>query len=432
MRRFCPRAVEPGELPRIEFWNVLTGAMGNIFMRTVFFFSPFFVYYAKACGFEHQHFGLLSFFMYLTVLFQLCSSHLERTFGNRKKLWLFLVLPGRAIFFWYVVTNLSPNGIIAVLVFGMILSNLADPVWFGWYFDYMPAEMRGRFWSKRTVIVSVGVLLATVLGAFAMWASPEDGKLTVCKWIMGIGVSMGVLDVILHAIFIPVPPKQPNHNHPIGELIIPLRNRKFRKWTLILASWSFATATMGPACLPFIMDDLQLGKNFLTLVFTITVLMFVGVMLGWKQMGQLIDKCGAKPVLLISHFLWALVPLLYYFANPENAVFMIGACFLLCGVFVSAGAANAWEKVKGELTPEDRTMFIAVLTVATTFASALGALLEAWFVHQYGVYNVFLLSLACRCFAFFLFFRLEMNSPQMTVKETIRFWWAGIGNGSHL
>tara|TARA_Y100000310_G_scaffold337305_1_gene424073 strand:+ start:182 stop:1492 length:1311 start_codon:yes stop_codon:yes gene_type:complete len=421
MRRLHPRDVKPEELPGIEFWNILTGTMGGMYMRLVFFFSPFFVYYAEACGFEEYHFGLRHFFFYMTVVFQLFSSFLERKYENRKKLWLYLVVPGRAVFVLYALT-LSPSWVIFVLVVGMILSNLADPIWFGWYFDYMPAEVRGRFWSKRTVVVSIGVLIATLMGSAIMEAASAEQKLYACKWIIGIGVLLGVLDALLHAFFIPEPRKKKT-NDLLAELDILRKNRKFRKWVLILSLWSFSTTTMGPACLPFIMDDLKLGENFLTLVFTINVMMFVGIVVGGYHLGKLIDECGAKPVLLISHFVWALVPLFYYFATPGNAFYMVGACFLVCGVFVAAGAATAWEKVKGELTPEDKTMHIAVLTFFVAIASALGALLEAWFVHRYGVYNVFLLSLVCRCFAFLGFLKLEMVNDQKTVPETFRKWW---------
>ncbi len=143
-------------------------------------------------------------------------------------------------------------------------------------------------------------------------------------------------------------------------------------------------------------------------------------MLTSARMGMLIDRLGVKPVLILSHFIWAILPGFWVIATPGTALFWLGICFLLGGGG-SAAAVNAGIKMMTRVPPpEHRTMYIAVTGCVSNLSGGMGAFVGGWFLSAYAGHQwtfwgkeyipfhvLFVVSLLLRLLVWLLLFQLK-------------------------
>jgi MFS family permease len=122
-------------------------------------------------------------------------------------------------------------------------------------------------------------------------------------------------------------------------------------------------------------------------------LFFFGALSLWP-LGRLIDKWGARPVLLIGTIAVGLVTLAMAFQS--NSLFQFYALYALLGITGSTG--NAYTKITAALFTQHRGKAMAILTAETTVARAFIPMFISWLMLTYGWETMYIVF-ACMIFA---------------------------------
>ena len=255
--------------------------------------------------------------------------------------------------------------------------------WLSWVADYIPEEVHGRFWGRRTAWIAVVMIAALVPAAILMDRAQERWKLELTVIVFIAATMFGLLDLIIHGT-IPEPPMaKPPENSFLQEILLPIRDVNFRPWLKCSLIWSFIVSLGGTLTLLFCMDNLQLQRHFLVGMIVLQVVPLLGSVLTASWSGDLVDRVGPKKVIYWSYLAWAAAPLFWIFATPRTAAFWICGSSIVGGTAVTAAANAATKLVTRFPTPTQRAMYIAVSDTSGFIGNGLGALAAGFIAKKF-------------------------------------------------
>ncbi len=345
-RYFARRPIDPNELPGIMTRHIYTGALGNVWGFLIS--GIFFVYYGNAVGMSAFDWGVLGGISSLFLTAELLGARMTRRVGRRKWLWFWFTLISRCVRLagilvsWWLFTH-GYRGAVAALTISVALSGLfgalSMPPWMSWLADLIPTERHGRFWARRTWWINISVIAAVVPAAWLIDIIPDRGnmKLNMSVAIFVVAAGIGLADLFIHGT-IPEPRMaRPKEEADFGEqLLEPLRDLRYRQWLWFVALWTFGMSLGGSMMMIYLVGNLGIKDDMLVGTIVIIVLGQLGVLLGSRKYGYFVDRFGVKPVLFWGHIGWAFFPFLWFWANKDTAIYLVGLAS-----FAAGSAANA-------------------------------------------------------------------------------------------
>jgi MFS family permease len=208
----------------------------------------------------------------------------------------------------------------------------------------------------------------------------------------------------------------------------------------MLIGQSFGTSILPYSAMMLMLMPLtqQFGWTAEQFSWGVTCLFMAGAFSLWP-LGRLIDKWGARPVLIIGTILVGLVTLAMAFQTNNLVQFYV--LYALLGV--TGSTANAYTKITAALFTQHRGKAMAILTAETTLARAGIPLFVNWLLLTYGWQTMYIVF-ACMILACVpvLFFTIEepgqrgiafrraaaappqpkVDFPGMTIWEALKDW----------
>jgi MFS family permease len=204
-----------------------------------------------------------------------------------------------------------------------------------WIGDLLPRRVRGRFVGKRGGLMNAGQVIGMILGAActALWQRHSPERI----WL-AYAVCVGAGAVLFAAATWPLmripnlvlakPPATADLRQAAprwGEILLPFRDRAFRRYLLYGGWFSFANGLPGTSQFMFQMRVLEIGYG--------TRLAMDGTSQGVQSflmpwIGSVIDRRGNVPVLVASQLLVALSMAFFIVATPEYW-WLVGGAYLL-------------------------------------------------------------------------------------------------------
>lgn len=397
--------------PRKRRWgmnvNIVCAGLGTLFAVIYWPGSSLFnIYMQERLGATLTQVGFFSAIVGIGQIAQIVGVTIFERTRTRKHLWVGLVLAYRLLTFSTIGFALYAHyhgatpgliwSLLAVLAVGFTMAQLTANAWWSWVADLVPEPVRGRFLANRqfaaTVATIIGTLPVILLDSFGKDAA---GNYTdFADWIF-IGIFAlcslsGAIDIIIHG-FIPEPARQDRPakvntvRSSLANLMQPLRDRRFWKFTLTMTLGSFTVMLSAPFVWPYLVDANTIGMA-LSMFFISMMLHCSGMLLGSRYWGLLADRFGAKPVMAIT-FTCGLLPVYLLFITPGNANLLVMAVSVLGGILWS-GFMTASAQLMLTLAPvKQRSSYVAVhaaitglaLLVAPFVAGLFGDMLKAYF-----------------------------------------------------
>jgi len=378
-----PRAIRRGETRWMLGRNIWTGVLGNIGL-VYMTGGVFFVAYAHEMGMQKYHFGVLRTIGSLMVPLMLLSPAIEERFGRRKYPWFMLHMAGRL--------SLAPL-LLAV---------------------YARFSARRTFWIKLT-----GMLF--FLGAAGLVGVTRSGTAARRELLSAIFVllfAFGLADLLFH-VRIPEPPRKAPPARATSKFLDALRSRPLRNWLFAAALWNLAISIGGPFCMPYMMKELGFGDRlFLASVLT-SLVPTLGSLATLRLWGKLLDTRPPGPIVAGCCAVWALIPLLFYYATPSNALWMMALVWGISGVFPTA-VTLAMPLITARLAGVEKTAPAALRLVGMSLGTALGSAAGTLIVHAYSVQHAFVASFAARLTVAALMLLLVRVRPAHAERAEVR------------
>lgn len=311
----------------------------------------------------------------LGSLIQPVSAWIGRLTGHRKA--IVLVGAGVQAMAWLPIMLLPlifPRHAPALLIASVVLyqcgAQLAAPQWSSMMGDIVPVRRRGRFFARRTRIVSLMTFLALTLGGLVLQTFSDRGQ-TLQGFVLLFGAALMARLVSVYHLA-----KMHDPSGHTAEIELPmvhrwwerLRHSNFARFSIFFALTQFSVAIASPFFTVYMLRDL----NFSYLAFmTNTGMAILAQFLTLNQWGRISDVFGNRRILATTGVIIPLMPLLWTFSsNYWYLLFAQVVSGLTWAGFTLAASNFLYDLV----SREKRTTYLAMhnmLSSAGVFAGAM-------------------------------------------------------------
>ncbi len=373
--------------------SLIGGALGMVWVAVALTMPM--ALYLETLGAGGFAIGLLTMLPQIAMIVQIPSTFFVERLPSRKGFCVGTALISRAVYLlpaliFFLPESMRSKAIPILLItagINAVVGQLSVVPWLSWMADLVPDKQRGSYWGKRQGITTVSFLVTLAFSGWMLDRFP-DGSLGGFALLFFVATLFGLLDNGIHLLVPePKPVKTPIGLSPLQRILLPLRNRNFRFFTLAMATWGFAMATIG-----------QFGNVYLKQVFhlpyseisAIAIISSIGGIVTSFIASFLMDRMGARVfavlMILIAPFLHAawlfVVPGETLFGLSQATVLLGGTGFIFGGVV--AGIIIAQLNLAAMLTPiQGRTMAMAVHWSIVGVVSAGGPLLGGWLMNWF-------------------------------------------------
>lgn len=327
-------------------------------------------------------------------------------------------------------------GIVAV---STVFSVIGNSAWVAWMGDLVPDRLRGRFFGRRTVFLSVAGTL-TSLGAAVLldrvaplgWTGAALSALTAAACLAGVASV-----VLLRRQHEPLVAAEPGVAGRRA-LHLALRDRRARPFLTYLLAWNAAVGVSASFFAYHMLINLHTG-------FLIVATHGVGVaavrIASARFWGRTVDRIGAGPVLIFCSFGIAAVPATWLFITPER-LWPIAFDAVFAGFLWAGHGIAAFDLTIGLAPRASRPFYLATFAtagglgfgVASILAGQLATLLPVQFVLAgeawTNLHLLFLISAVGRLASALLSLRLHDPGARGDVPELVRALAARTGLGA--
>lgn len=363
-----------------SFWSVMYG-MGERYLSA-------FAVFLKA---TNMQIGLLaSLPLLFGSIFQFFSVKLIDTFKSRKR---FVVITALIqaftwipIIFVYYMGNLKVYFLILFAIFYFVSGLISSPAWNSWISDLVPPEQRGAYFAKRSKIIGLVILLATIAGGIVL-QSFKDG---MEKQYLGFFAlfAFAFFARLLSAFFLnkkyepPISKPEERDAFTFIEFIKQARFRNYGLFVIFLTIMNFSVYVAVPFFAAYMLYDLRLSYFAYMILISVSFLARYITLPVW---GSLSDKYGNKKILGLNAYFIAVLPILWVFSKDFYYLFIIN---IISGIAWGGFELSTFNFVFDTTTPQKRPRCVAYYNVINGVMVFLGAAVGGWIIK----YNPFFFS----------------------------------------
>ena len=422
--------------------NLILIAANFAFIFGIITGGPALTGFTRALGANDFIYGIIMAMPVIGAVSQIFISFLLENTGRRKQ--IFLVSGFIARLLWIPIAlvpvffplNQGMTAIWLVIVL-MAMSSAAGSAlgvaFYSWLGSLVPSEIRGRYFTKRTMVYTITVAMVSISSGRFLDLVPGLRGYIILFIVASVA---GLCDVILFFWVKDPPMPPPEARIPLSRLVLePFGNRNYIRYILFVTTWSFSIYISAPFFNLYMIENLKM--SFLIIMLVSQVIQNFATIASITFWGRLIDRFGNKPVMKICCVSMLLMPVLWYFVSPENYLLTL-VFFFLAGIFwpgydTSAVNLSIW------LAPEkNRSIYIANYTTIVNLAGIVLAYICGGAFMEYGhklldghripffmgealnpFHLLFTLSIVLRILSVLFFFRLFKEEGAKTASEAL-------------
>ncbi len=384
--------------PRRRRWgmrvNIFCAALGTLFAVVFWPGSPLLsMYLRERLGATLTQNGIFAAIAGIGQLVQVLGVFIFDRTRTRKVLWVTLTLiyrfsgfaaVGFAVYAAVTGTVLPHHVwlLLAVVSLGFTLAQLTANAWWSWIADLAPESVRGGFLANRQ-LAAQGAALVGLLPVILLDIYGKDGagNYTAAAdvlflLIFSASTVSGVADIVVHG-FIPEParrdrPEAPSVRETLRSFAEPIRDSNFRRFTLAFFLTGFGALLSVPFIWPYLKSEAYIDIEY-KFFFVAQALFAIGMLLGSRYWGLMVDRFGAKPVISVT-YVAGFTHAYLLFVTQENAALLVSVVSGVGG-FLFSGLMVALPQLMLTLAPErKRNTFVATYGMLT----GLGMLAGPW------------------------------------------------------
>lgn len=310
---------------------------------------------------------------------QLLSAWLGRLTGQRKP--IILVGAGLQALAWLpivVLPLLFPSAAVPLLIVSVIIyhcgAHLAAPQWASLMGDLVPIKRRGRFFARRTRVVSLVTFVSLATGGLILHAATEAGS-TLAGFVSLFAIAMCARGVSTYHLA-----RMHDDGGHVAALKLPLKQAWWRqlgqsnfvRFSLFYASMQFAVAIASPFFAVYMLRDLQFSyAQFMAN----TGMSVLAQFLTLTQWGRISDVFGNRRVLSVTGLMLPLMPLLWTVSSNMWYLLFVQMLSGLSWAGFTLGASNFLYDL---VAREKRATYLAIHNVLSSTGLFCGAILGGY------------------------------------------------------
>ena len=321
--------------------------------------------------------GTLLALSQLAQLFQFPAAWVTSFLGHRRACIALVaasrqaLLPLAALPFLPISEELKQTILVLVAGLSAVLGVLGNNAWVSWMSDLVPQRVRGRYFGRRTALCTLGGALASAgAGALLDFARTHQRTGTALALLQFLGACAGLLTTWLmlqqHA------PRSERRRLPLtwGPVISPFRDANVRGLMLYLVLWNAAVGVAGSFFTLHSVRTLHMSYTVIALHGTAVAIVRMLVAPLW---GRLLDRFGARPVLLACSFSISSIPFIWLFPRADFLWPLLADC-VFSGVLWSGHALAIFNLPLAIAPRAERPFYLAAFSTLTGLAFSVATL----------------------------------------------------------
>jgi MFS family permease len=336
------------------------------------------------------------------------------TFLPARLIWLVLligiILRGANINFSRELVYLT----LTLVITSNILAAMGSASWMSWLAALVPAKLRGRYYSVRSIVSNVTGLLCLPIASFII-ANWQGGSIAGYGLVLSVGILAGVASLTCQHLMIDVnpqkyqtkyqaePEKEQHQINLFDHLIAPFQDHNLIFFLIYVALWGFAVNLSTPFFNLYMLENLGVDITWVTLFSSLSSGANMLMLLVW---GRLSDRFGNRPLLILVGIAIAITPLFWLLTGISQVQEQLWLYLIIFHLFLG----GTWAAIDlgsnniqiGIVPVEHHATFFAIVSAIAGVSSALGTTVGgtlAQYAHYEGIFGVFFLSAIFRLVA---------------------------------
>jgi MFS family permease len=284
---------------------------------------------------------------------------------------IWLPLIALAILFYQgILTNLLPFFLFFFFAIFIIFANAGGPAWFSWVGDLVDEKYRGRWFSKRNMLIGFVSVILTISASFFLDFSKRHG------WAMFGFATLFFLAFlarlacwrIFKQTYEPKIKIKKESYFSFGEFVRKASTNNFGRFSIFTAFLNLTTAISGPLVAVYLLRFLQFTyTTYIIIIMSGTVFSLLFL----RFWGKISDKYGNYNVLLIATLFIPLIPILWILS--KNTIYLVLVPSLIGGVSWAGFYLAATNFIYDNVRPQKRGFAVSYYNMLNGIGIAIGA-----------------------------------------------------------
>lgn len=313
------------------------------------------------------------------AIVQVFISYMMVNSCKRKSLFLIAGLIHRPI--WFIIAIIpfilnpdkTKSGIVVITIliaFSSVASSIVGMTFSSWMGSLVPTEIKGRFFSRRTMIYTITSGITALLSGLLL--DKIQGFIGFAA-VFTVAAVMGTADIILYFWIKDPPMQRPTEKQAFKKLFSePFKDSNYLRYMLFIAFWYFSVNISAPFFNVYMIEELKMSFLIILLFTQVTANLVTIIFI--RFWGKLADIYGSKPVMYLCCCFLSVLPLIWLFVNPKTSwvILIINIFSGMCwpGFEMTALNQSIW------LAPEkNRSIYIADYTLVVMLIGTAAAFL---------------------------------------------------------
>jgi len=262
--------------------------------------------------------------------------------------------------------------------FYIITANIATPAWFSWTGDIVAERYRGRWFSKRSLLIGFVSIILSLLASLIL-----DNFTKMNLMMLGF-IILFALALISRVIswnfyrreYEPKAEFSKENYFSFVDFILKVKSTNFGRFSIFTALLNLAVSIASPLFIVYMLRDLHFSY-FIYMVITLAGTVFS--LLVMELWGKIADKYGNYFVLYATGILIPFVPILWIFS--ASPIYLIFVPTLINGIAWAGFNLASNNFVYDNVRPEKRGLAISYFNMLTGIGIFVGALIGAFLIN---------------------------------------------------
>jgi MFS family permease len=260
----------------------------------------------------------------------------------------------------------------AVAALSSVLSVVGNNAWTAWMGDLVPGRLRGRFFGRRTMWVTIaGGAASLATGIFLDGLGGERVRvvltaLSIVAALSGVATALLMRMQVDPAVGVP-------RGEGLAAFAAVLRDRRARTLIVYQLAWGAAIAPAAAYWALHVLDTLALGFMFIAVHGLIAASVRIVTVTSW---GRAVDRYGARPVLAACSMGIGVMPFLWILATPERPWPLVLDA-IIAGCLWGGHGVAAIDLPLAVAPRRERPFYLAAFATASGVGFALSASLSS-------------------------------------------------------
>ena len=299
------------------------------------------------------------------------------------------------LFYKNILTNFLPICLLLVFSIYTILLNIAHPAWFSWIGDIVDAKYRGRWHSKRNLIIGFASVVLAICAGFFLEYFKTKGLVFYGFMILFFLALLArmVSWKIFRKTYEPKLKLKKGYYFSFSDFLLNAHKNNFGRFAIFRSFLGFATMVSSALTTVYLLRYLEFSYPIYMVVILSSAFFSVLVLELW---GKFADKYGNYKVIKITAIMIPFIPILWILS--PSPLYLIFVAQLIGGVawagFHLASGNFIYDNVSKQKRAVAVSYYNILLGIGVFLGAGLGALLIKYLTTTLleSIFIIFILS----------------------------------------